>query len=636
MLILQSRTPYGPQSQNRCRDTANPTLIWRLLGWVTILILASMFVSVAQARDDRGGVAQERDDRGGERDRDREDERRGLRGGISMTMLQMGDIHGHLVPRPNMRRDGRGQDEGGLARMFTKVREIRENRKNVLLFNTGDTIQGSAEALYTRGQALIDVLDRFGIDGMANGNWDFVYGKARFLELFGPGTGDGPSGTRYGAVAANVYHAGTTDLLLPPYFVKTVNGVRIGVLGLSSERAINALGPFVTKGITFTGDGAELPGYIDTLKNQEKVDLIVLLSEFGLAKNVLLANANPDIDIVWSSDMHEETPRAVIAESGALVSEAGQDGSQLAQLDFVFKPANRRMNTEGKITRWRYTWHTIRSGIRPDPRINRMVASIRSRFVDGPNFRTHTNPINGTDLTTPINRTVGRTVVPLYRGNFSDDPLPGVIEGTSSDFLADAFRDEAGADIGHFRGFRYGTQVRPGAIKLEDLYHFVAVGPQIAKITITGQQLKNNIEASADGAFNPDVFKWTGGWLNAYGGVRMDIDPYKPAGKRASNIRVNRQTTGWEPLDLKANYTFAGYWFAQDPQVVGGVKTTGPVTVVRGAESKTLDGTDVVANYLQDRVANPELNRVKLLFPLPPPVYGNPEIQPLLGVPTTH
>ena len=41
-------------------------------------------------------------------------------------------------------------------------------------------------------------------------------------------------------------------------------------------------------------------------------------------------------------------------------------------------------------------------------------------------------------------------------------------------------------------------------------------------------------------------------------------------------------------------------------------------------------------HFFVPNVANPELGRVNLLFPLPAPVYGNPEIQPLLGVPTVH
>lgn len=551
------------------------------------------------------------------------------KGGTQITLVQIGDIHGHLISRPRLRNDGADTDEGGLARLFTRIQTIRARNKNVMLFNTGDTIQGSAEALYTRGQAVIDVLDHFDIDGMAPGNWDYVYGKDRFLELFGVGTGTGPSKTRYGAVAANVYYAGTSKLLLPPYFVQNVNGVKIGVLGLSSERAINALGPFVTTGIDFTANAAEVPVYVDILKNKEKVDLIVLVSEFGLAKNVLIANHNPDIDVVLSSDMHEETPRAVVADTGAIVSEVGQDGTRLAELHLVIRPGK-----GGKrIASWEYDWHEINDSIRPNFKIAGLIQRIRAPFVAGPRMRPHTNPINGTVLNTPINKVVGYTRINLYRGNFLHDPMPGVLEGSSSDFYSDVFRDQAGADIGHFRGFRYGTRVRPGPIKLEDIYHHIPIGPQIAKVTLTGQQIKNNIEISADGALNPDVFLWTGGWLNGYGGLRMDIDPYRSAGQRASNIRVKRAATGvWEPLSPSGTYTFAGYWYAQDPQVVGGVRTTQPITVLKGVGGETLDGTQVVVNYLKTNIANPELGRVKLRAPLPTSRYGNPEIQPLQGV----
>lgn len=552
-------------------------------------------------------------------------------GEIRLTFVQIGDIHGHLIPRPRLRNDGVLADEGGLARLYARIQSIRATNPNVMLFNVGDTIQGGAEALYTRGQAVIDVLDRFGINGMGPGNWDYIYGKDRFLELFGVGTGSGPSKTRYGAVAANVYHEGTQNLLLPPYFVQKVNGVKVGVLGLSSERAINALGPFATEGIEFTHHAQEIPVYVDILKNKEKVDLIVLLTEFGLSKNVLIAENNPDIDVVLSADMHEETPREIVASSGAIVSEVGQDGTRLAQIDLVVRPSK----SGKKITSWNYTWHEITDSIRPDPQIAMQIKRIRAPFVAGPMRRPHTNPLNGTVLNTPIDKVVGEARIDLYRGNFSDHAIPGVLEGSSSNFYADVFRDQAGADIGHFRGFRYGTHVRPGPIKLEDIYHHIPIGPQIAKVALTGQQIKNTIENSAHGALNPDVFTWTGGWLNGYGGVRMDIDPYAQAGQRASNIRVKRAATDvWEPLDLSATYNFAGYWYAQDPQIVGGVRTTQPITVVKGENGETLDGTQVVVNYLKTNVADPEMGRVNALYALPAPVYGNPEIQPLLGVPT--
>lgn len=80
--------------------------------------------------------------------------------------------------------------------MATLIREIRQAHPINLLVNTGDTIQGGAEALFTRGQAMVDVIDQFKVDLFAPGNWDYLYGKDRFLELFGEGSGPGGIGCR--------------------------------------------------------------------------------------------------------------------------------------------------------------------------------------------------------------------------------------------------------------------------------------------------------------------------------------------------------------------------------------------------------------------------------------------------------
>ena len=544
-----------------------------------------------------------------------------------LTLIQMGDIHGHLIPRPNLRSDGNGQMEGGLAHMYTLIEQIRsEDPNRTLLFNVGDTIQGSAEALFTEGQAVVDVLDQFGIDGYGPGNWDYVYGIERFLELFGGG--------RWGAVAMNVYYSDEVyperagELVLPPYIMKNVNGIRVAILGISSERAINAIGPWVTEGLIFTSEGDELPGWINVVRTQERADVVVLVSEYGLSKNIELANRHPGVDVIFSADMHEETPEPIISTNGTLVSEMGQDGTQLAVV---------RLNMRGKrIVSKDYEWHTITSDTIPaDPQIAALIEEERSPFLSTGDFQPHENPINQTLLERPIDTVVGFTAAELYRGNFSQEPVPGVIEGTSHNMLADAFRDQAEADIGSIRGFRYGTHVAPGPIELEDLYHYMPIGPQIAKISITGQQLKNQLEASAFGAFDSDVFAWTGGWFFGYSGVTMDMDPYQPRGSRITNVQVMRWDTGvWEPLDLGATYTYAGYWYPQTPDIVNGLTTTGLLEVVQDPFGETTDGTDVVSNYLGEQgIVDPVTGRINLLQPLPPYLYGNPEIQPLQGVP---
>lgn len=549
----------------------------------------------------------------------------------TLTLIQTGDLHGHLIPRPNLRSDGTGGEEGGLARMYTKVKEIRKTDKDALLFNVGDTIQGGAEALYTRGQAMVDVLDTFGIDGYASGNWDFLYGTERYLEFFSEG--------RWGAVAANLYYDGppyeakTGERVLPPYRIKEVNGIKVGILGFATEqgeeRGPTVVGGKMTQGFRFTGDAHEMPEFIDVLRKEEKVDVIVMLSEFGLARNIALAEKYPGVDVLLSQDMHEETPEAVITSTGTLVSEAGQDGTQLAEVKLQV--------SNGRVTGREYDFHTISEDIRPDPSVAARIANIRREFVDGRVFRPHLNPINATTLDTPIDRVVGHTEVPLYRGNFSDHEMPGVVEGTAHDFLTDVFRDQTGADIGVSRGFRYGTQVAPGSIRLEDLYHFIPISPFIARGNVTGQQLKDMLENSINGTLSPDVLSWGRGWLPAFSGLRFDLDAYASRGNRAQNIQVqNRETGDWEPLDLSATYSIAGYWSENNPNEVAGMKTSNTSPPLTAESGEPLDATEVVVNYLKSNAANPETGRIQLLEPLPAPVYGNPEIQSLKGVPTTR
>lgn len=546
-----------------------------------------------------------------------------------LTLIHIGDLHGHLVPRPHLREDGTGGTEGGLARVATLVDRVRASRRRSLLVTTGDTIQGSAEALFTRGQALVDVVDRLRVDVFAPGNWDYLYGKDRFLELFGPGTGSpgatGPAERhRWGAVACNVYHAATSDLLLPPTGVVDAGGLRVGVVGLSSERAINALGPWVTEGIDFTGDAHEVAGHVDRLREQG-VDLVVLVSEFGLAKNVLIAESVPGIDVVLSSDMHEETSQVVRTSTGALVSEVGQDGTRVGVLDLSVGPDG--------VTGWDYALHTVSEELPDDPEVAALVERVRAPFVAGPAFRPHRNPLNGAVLRRPIDDVVGRTRIPLHRSGFARGPAPAVVSGTSHDMIAAALREQTGADVGHLRGFRYGTHVAPGPVRLEDLYHYLPVGAQVGAGRVSGAQLRRLIENSAAGALDPDPWAWKGGWLHSLAGVSYDLDPGATGGSYASAVTVRRageSEAGDLPLDPEATYTVAGYFYDRAAGKVGPLPAQGEaVDLLRLDDGGVLDATEVVARHLAEHEVTGAPDRVRLVAPLAAAAYGNPEIQPL-------
>ncbi|WP_462320661.1 bifunctional metallophosphatase/5'-nucleotidase [Halochromatium sp.] len=539
---------------------------------------------------------------------------------ITITMAEFGDHHGTMVPRPNLRRgDVAKRSEAGLARLAHIVKEIRKEDPDALIFNAGDTIQGSAEVLYSKGQAIVDVLDTFGIDAYAPGNWDWLYGKDRMVELFGDG--------RWGVVAANAYDAETGEQIFPGHRILEVKGVKIGIIGLTAERGLPGV-PTANIGLKFTDGKAEVAQAIKELE-AENVDLIILVSEMGLAKNTLLVDEIPGIDAVFSSDMHEETPEVVITPGGVFAAEIGWGGSRVAKLELFLVPDDSGEDRY-RIAGHRYEWIST-EGQPEDPETAELVAKARAPFIEASAFETRINPLSGHALKTPIDTVVGRADKGLFRGSFAngiEPPAtpPGVLEGTSHAFIADAFRHQTGTDIGMIRGFRYGGYVREGDITLGDLYTFLNAGAQLATGTVTGAQVQDAVERTIDGSLRSDPFGWGGGWLHGFSNVSYEIDLTQPFGKRAQDL-----TIGGKPVDPEATYTISGYYFETEPDRIGAFHEASDVKVLTHPDGSVKDPTEFVAEYLSSISANPKTGRVRLQGEFPPPVFGNPEIQPLRG-----
>lgn len=619
---------------------------------------------------------------------------------VEIKVVHIGDIHGHLIPRPNVRSDSNGSTEGGLARMYSKIKSIRGDSNKTILINTGDTVQGSAEALYTKGQALVDVLNLFKIDVFAPGNWEFVYGTERFRELFAGVNGAAPLAP-WNAISTNLYYDGVANTayaalngqpVLPKYKIIVRNGVRVGVLGFTTDRGPQVVGSAVTKGFRFLKSEpgsagivgsdvsqveAELQARIAELRPQ--VDLLIVASELGLANNIILAERNAGIDLVLSSDMHEETRQPVVTGNGAIVVEEGQDGTMLGELEFKFNK-----DSAGKLTRKSYEWkaHTIDNSIEEDSTIKAKVVAVRAPFLSATIASTYVNPFNGAKLSGRIDEVVGYTNVALHRSNYSSEAMPAVVEGSAHDFLTDAFRtvgiSRFGAEIdagtrpanviGAIRGFRYGTHIKPGAIKREDLYHFVAIGPKIACGTIEGNKVKGQMENAADGSLNPDPRRWTGGWLFNFSGVTSDLYPitgatYDATGatvgalNRVRNIQIQNKDGVYAPWAAANKYTYCSYFYDTDPYQINKVDITGPTTTtvtnadgtttttttpgfrasiqtIKDAGGNVMDGVDVVIEYLNslpNKTANTVLNRTTIKEALPLATTTNKEVQPWSG-----
>ena len=579
-----------------------------------------------------------------------------------VVIIHSGDIHGHLVPRPNVRSDGDGRMEGGVARMYTVIKRLRAeaNEHGVdrsLLINTGDTVQGSGEALFTRGQAMIDVLNLFGFDAHAPGNWDFLYGPERFTETFIGANGGAPL-ANWNALAANLYYTGQFDpaavcgvtdangnrlkRVLPPYTIRQVGNVKVGILGFTTARAIAAIGPKVTAGYRFTDGRTEYPCYIDVLRNQEQVDLLVAISELEMARDIKLAEAYPGVDVILNSDMHERTFEPIVTSTGTLIVEEGQDGTTLGELRLKVR--------DGKLAKWKWKAHIIDDRIREDRRIAATVAEVRKPFLtEGfvPGQKVTVGG-NATTLLRPVDEIIAYTHVDLHRSNFADEDMPAVVEGSSHDLITDAMRWAGGTDTATIRGFRYGTHVPAGwPITMEDVYHYLPVAAKLGKSPkACGADLKMQIENSTAGTFSPDPTAWAGGWMFGYSNMSFDLDACAGFGidaatQRGTNIRlggalINTADAYNGTTRLCASgatpYSVAGYWYADDPTTINNcppcrgrliqvVTNSGATVDVDPAalpdSDSLLDITEAVVRYLQAPLADGGLDGIVTTDSLP-------------------
>jgi len=434
-------------------------------------------------------------------------------GDRSISMVYIADIHAQLEAHAEFFWHG-GNDEmataGGVSRIATAIEAIRRERPGRVLFmDAGDTIQGSAAAAWTEGKAVVAPLNALKLDLAIPGNWEVVYGaevlERRAREFHHP------------LIAANVKDAKSNQLLFPPYLVRDVGGVRVGVIGFTDPDVPERQPPSYSKGLSFTG-AEVLPPLIDALRRQEKVDLVVLLTHVGLPKSVRLAETLEGLDFVLSGDTHERTYEPIV-RGKTWVVEPGSFGSFLGRLDV-----------------------TVRAGAIVDRRWE-LIELRADRFAEDLAVKRAVD-----DTLAPmrprLDHRIGETTVRLMRYN--------VIETSLDDMLSDALREAAGTEIALSNGFRFSPPAPPGPIHEADLWNWYPIATRLKVGKVTGRQLRAFWERETEHVFATDPAKLFGGWLPRPSGMAVRFAAHAPTGHRLRELRV-----GGQPVEDDRAYTLA-------------------------------------------------------------------------------
>ena len=107
---------------------------------------------------------------------------------------------------------------GGFAHLATLVKRLRASRPHALLLDGGDSWQGSATALWTRGEDMRGAQRRLGVDYMT-AHWEFTYGQQPI------------QASPVKMLAQNVRTADFEDPVFDAYALRPINGVPVAIIG---------------------------------------------------------------------------------------------------------------------------------------------------------------------------------------------------------------------------------------------------------------------------------------------------------------------------------------------------------------------------------------------------------------------
>ncbi len=451
----------------------------------------------------------------------------------NVTILVTADIHAQLHTHDEFFwENGKAvyKKRGGLAHLKTMIEHFRnQDPQNTILYDGGDFFHGHAVASLTEGEALIPIFNKMGYDLILPGNWEVVYKKKKMLYDMGH--------SNAAKICANMFHQSESmpgcELVYPPYWIKYINGVKIGFIGYTDHLIPKRQSPAYSDGLTFEHADKSVKKYVEMLRENEGCAAVILATHMGLAQQIGLAN-NPvceGVDLIIGADTHERVREPIQAKYSKVV-ECGAFGSFLGKLDLQFE--------NGKLKDIKYQLLDVDPIQYPaDAELQKMINQAAEPFRD-------------------LKKVIGISTTPLVRYFVMETPMDNLI--------TDAIMWKFKPDIALSNGFRFCQPLNVDAktgqaeITKEFLWNMLPVNSETKTGWVSGSQIWNWLEQELQNAFAKDPAKRFGGWFVRFNGMEVNFTVGNEFGSR-----VNRVKIGGQDLDMKRDYSIVACEREGDP-----------------------------------------------------------------------
>ncbi len=476
---------------------------WQLSLYLTVVVVLSVLVAPG------GGAAARR---------------------AHIIILGTTDLHGNIDPVDYYKN---APDDRGLAKIATLIKRVRKESQNVLLIDSGDTIQGTPLEYYHNRRnnqppdPMMLVMNSLNYDSMSVGNHEYNFGL-KVLEK-------ARNEARFPWLSANTYDKDTERTHYQPYLIKEVAGVRIGVLGLTTPGIPNWENASNFAGLEFREPVSEAKKWVPILREKERADLVVIAMHMGLEEDlrtgeinpgqvpneneaVEIARSVPGVDLIFMGHTHREVPSLYI--NGVLLTQANYWGKHLARADVYLDNDGQRWRVFAKAAR------TQPADIEPDAEALKLA-----------------EPYDR-ETQAWLSRAIGQSAEELTarEARFHDTAILDLIQRVQL---------EAGkADVSMAASFNPEARIPKGAVTVREIAGLYIYENTLVVLEVTGQQLKEALEHSAKyfRAYEPgkaaaDLIDEK---IPAYNfdiaeGVNYELNISKPVGERIQNLRFHGQ-----------------------------------------------------------------------------------------------
>ena len=466
-----------------------------------------------------------------------------------VVILSTTDMHGRVFPIDYYTNK---YDNVGIAKVATLVKEARKNDPDLLLVDSGDTIQGTPLEFFhnkrnnTPPDPMMLAMNALKYDSMTVGNHEYNFG----LQVLNKARSE----ARFPWLSANTYDVPSDKphTHYQPYIVKEVHGVKIGILGLTTPGIPNWENKPNYAGLEFHETVSEAKKWVELLRTGEKVDVVVIAMHMGLEEDlrtgipspsqvpnenaaIAIARQVPGVDVILMGHTHRDVPSLFVNSDltnlmkretstevsfdGVLLTQANRWASHVARVDLYLDK-----DKDGH-------WHVVAKSSRTIP--------VTEKTEIDPEIAKLGEPYDK-ETQAWLSRAIGQSSEELNANGcrFHDSAIIDLIQRVQL---------EAGkADVSLAACFNPSARIPKGSVTVRDIAGLYEYENTLVTLELTGQQLKDALEHSARyfkeyqaGKSLEDLVdtRIPGYNFDVAEGVSYDIDITKPFGQRILNLK---------------------------------------------------------------------------------------------------